>query len=51
MKGRKLIIDGTAVYELDEDCMLKKRMEDLDRNRKEKEAKIQTGNRKRIEEN
>lgn len=24
---RKLIIDGNAVYEIDEDCMLKKRME------------------------
>ena len=25
---RKLIIDGNAVYEIDEDCMLKKRMEE-----------------------
>lgn len=24
---RKLIIDGNAVYEIDEDCMLKKRMD------------------------
>lgn len=24
---RKLIIDGNAVYELDEDCMLKKRLD------------------------
>lgn len=26
--SRKLIIDGNAVYELDENCMLKKRLED-----------------------
>lgn len=45
MKGRKLIIDGTAVYELDEHCMLKKKMEEADRERKEREARIQTGNR------
>lgn len=31
---RRLIIDGNAVYELDEDCMLKKR---LDRDEKAKE--------------
>lgn len=24
---RKLIIDGNAVYEIDEDCMLKKRLD------------------------
>lgn len=24
--SRKLIIDGNAVYEIDEDCMLKKRL-------------------------
>ena len=29
--GRKLIIDGNAVYEIDEDCMLKRRV-DKDRN-------------------
>lgn len=27
--SRKLIIDGNAVYELDENCMLKKRLEDV----------------------
>lgn len=32
---RRLIIDGNAVYELDEDCMLKKR---LDKNREENES-------------
>lgn len=26
--GKRLIIDGTAVYELDEDCMLKKKAEE-----------------------
>ena len=26
--NRKLIIDGTAVYEVDEECMLKKRLDD-----------------------
>ena len=26
--GRKLIIDGNAVYELDEECMLKKKIEE-----------------------
>ncbi len=26
--GRKLIIDGNAVYELDEECMLKKKREE-----------------------
>ena len=32
--GRKLIIDGNAVYELDEDCMLKKKIEE-EKNRQE----------------
>lgn len=27
--SRKLIIDGNAVYELDENCMLKKKLEDV----------------------
>ena len=31
--SRKLIIDGNAVYELDENCMLKKRLEDVRRKR------------------
>ncbi len=31
---RKLIIDGNAVYEIDEDCMLRKRM---DENKEKKE--------------
>lgn len=31
--ARKLIIDGSAVYELDEECMLQKR---LDEEKKEK---------------
>lgn len=35
---RKLIIDGNAVYDIDEDCMLKKRMEEKKGN-KELEGK------------
>ena len=35
---RKLIIDGNAVYEIDEDCMRKKRMEEKKGN-KELEGK------------
>lgn len=31
--SRKLIIDGTAVYEVDEDCMLKKRLEEEEKSR------------------
>lgn len=27
--SRKLIIDGNAVYELDEDCMLKKKLGEI----------------------
>ena len=33
--SRKLIIDGNAVYELDEDCMLKKRLEDAQAEKKQ----------------
>lgn len=33
---RHLIIDGTAVYEIDEDCMLKKR---VDKNAEREEPK------------
>lgn len=35
---RKLIIDGNAVYEIDEECMLKNRMDD-DVHEKEKRKK------------
>lgn len=34
---RHLIIKGTAVYEIDEDCMLKKRV-DKDRGKTEKQS-------------
>ena len=34
--NRKLIIDGTAIYEIDEDCMLKNRVND-DKDKKEEE--------------
>ena len=41
--SRKLIIDGTAVYEIDEKCMLKKKLGEL------KEKKI-TSDEKRAEQ-
>ncbi|MGC4020174.1 MAG: hypothetical protein QM793_13750 [Muricomes sp.] len=34
---RKLIIDGNAVYEIDEDCMLKKRMDGSRAQRQQKD--------------
>lgn len=34
--NRKLIIDGNAIYEIDEDCMLKNRVND-EKNKKEEE--------------
>lgn len=40
--SRKLIIDGNAVYELDENCMLKKR---LDQPEKAEDKKKDTGDR------
>lgn len=43
--GRKLIIDGNAVYELDENCMLKKKLEDV------QTEKNQMEERKRTQEN
>lgn len=43
--SRKLIIDGNAVYELDENCMLKKRLEDV------KTEKNQMEERRRTQEN
>ena len=36
--SRKLIIDGNAVYELDEECMLKKKIEE-EKEKKEHEKK------------
>lgn len=39
---RKLIIDGTAVYELDENCMLTKKLSE----KQEKEEKKKTQNEK-----
>ena len=35
---RKLIIDGNAVYEIDEDCMLKNRVDDAGPGKESKEA-------------
>lgn len=34
---RKLIIDGNAVYELDEDCMLRKRLDQMEHSKEEKQ--------------
>lgn len=33
---RKLIIDGNAVYEIDEECMLKKRLNEDEKRKEEK---------------
>lgn len=35
---RRLIIDGNAVYEIDEDCMLKNRVDDAGPGKESKEA-------------
>lgn len=35
---RRLIIDGNAVYELDEDCMLKKRVDKKESKNEEKKS-------------
>ena len=45
---RRLIIDGNAVYELDEDCMLKKRLDKGKEKREEQVAKNQTKKKKLI---
>ena len=37
--ARKLIIDGSAVYELDEECMLKKRTDESLKNSGNQEEK------------
>ncbi len=44
---RRLIIDGNAVYELDEDCMLKKRLDEGKEKREEQLAKNQTERQKK----
>lgn len=38
--SRKLIIDGNAVYEIDEECMIKKRLdkEETEKNKSEKDS-------------
>lgn len=40
--SRKLIIDGNAVYELDENCMLKKRLEDVQTEKNQIEERRRT---------
>lgn len=49
--NRKLIIDGNAVYEIDENCMLKKQMErrEMDRGTEEKEEVLNIYKMKRTE--
>ena len=37
---RKLIIDGNAVYEIDEDCMLKNRVEKDAQEKEKKENNV-----------
>ncbi len=44
---RKLIIDGNAVYEIDEDCMLKRKIKEEELLKKEDE-KYHEGQKKRI---
>ena len=40
--SRKLIIDGNAVYELDENCMLIKRLEDVQTEKNQMEERRRT---------
>ena len=40
--SRKLIIDGNAVYELDENCMLKMRLEDVQTEKNQMEERRRT---------
>ena len=40
--SRKLNIDGNAVYELDENCMLKKRLEDVQTEKNQMEERRRT---------
>ena len=40
--SRKLIIDGNAVYELDENCMLNKRLEDVQTEKNQMEERRRT---------
>ena len=41
--NRKLIIDGTAVYEVDEECMLKKRLNEEEKNQYENGQTMKAG--------
>ena len=47
--NRKLIIDGNAVYEIDKDCMLKKRLDKKEKENEEKKKKNLIQNRKEME--
>lgn len=46
---RKLIIDGNAVYELDEECMLQKKLDrDKEKERREREVHRNQGSKDRM---
>lgn len=41
---RKLVIDGNAVYEIDEECMLKKRLDQEEKGRPDKKEESKNQN-------
>ena len=47
--SRKLIIDGNAVYEIDEDCMLKRRLIEQERENAEKRGQKDAGSKNQTE--
>lgn len=47
--SRKLIIDGNAVYEIDEDCMLKRRLIEPEREKAEKRGQKDAGSKNQTE--
>ena len=47
--SRKLIIDGNAVYEIDEDCMLKRRLIEQERENAKKRGQKDAGSKKQTE--
>lgn len=47
--SRKLIIDGNAVYEIDEECMLKKRLDEKETGEAEKRESRNAGLKNRTE--
>ena len=47
--NRKLIIDGNAVYEIDENCMLKKRLDQQEHSDDRRKEKQETNSAKETE--